>query len=152
MAKALEHFAAQRRNEQLAEELRRKTEELRELNADLQRRAASCSCGFMREHAALAHAAVILDHLPLGVLALNGDGVVLQMNREAADLLQVADGQLVGRRLAEALPQFAALDGFSASPSGSGTIESGEYRLNLRQFHPPADGEVELLVTIARAA
>ncbi|WP_129125356.1 response regulator [Geomonas oryzae] len=153
VAKALEHFATQRRNEQLAEELRRKTDELRELNADLARRAASCSCGFMQEHEALAHAAVILDHLPFGVLALNGDGVVLQMNREAADLLQVADGQLVGRRLAEALPQFADLsDGLSASTPGSGAIETGGYRLNLRQFHPPGDGAVELVVTIARAA
>lgn len=152
VAKALEHFAAQRRNEQLAEELRRKTDELRELNADLELRAASCSCGFMREHASLAHAALILDHLPLGVLALSGDGVVLQVNREAADLLQVADGQLVGRRLSEALPQFACLDdGLSARAPAPGAIEVAGYRLYLRQLHLPGNA-VELLITIARAA
>ncbi|WP_224984325.1 response regulator [Geomonas agri] len=149
VAKALEHFEMQRRNEQLAEELRRKNEELRELNADLRLRARACSCGFMQEYGSLLHAAVALDYLPLGVLTLDGDGTVLQMNREAAHLLQVGCHELVGKRLAEALPpQLAQLAAeFGRLPPGGGTLQAGGAQLKLEAV-PLNQEEGELLITI----
>lgn len=155
VAKALDHFAAQRRNEQLAEELRRKNQELSELNADLKQRSLTCECGFMQEHRSLVHAALVLDHLPLGVLTLDGGGIVLQMNREAALLLQVGERELVGKSLAEALPPgLAHLAGELCAPgSGCRTLQAGEERLRLQALPLPLpQGVGELVITIARAA
>jgi two-component system NtrC family sensor kinase len=154
VAKALEHFATQRRNEQLAEELRRKNEELSLLNADLKERASSCECGLMQEHRSQVHASLILDQIPLGVLTLDGGGCVLQMNREAAQLLQVEGQGLLGKRLAEALPpQFAHLAQELLVPvSGSRTVEAAGTRLRLQALSLPHLGMEGLLLTIARAA
>ncbi|MBU5635245.1 response regulator [Geomonas sp. Red69] len=153
VAKALEHFEIQRRNEQLAEELRRKNQELCELNADLQQRAVSCSCGFMQKHGSLLHAAVALDHLPLGVLTLDGGGTVLQMNREAAHLLQVGCHELVGKRLAQALPpQFAQLAEQARLPGpGCRSVQAGGTQLKLEVRSLDQDAG-ELLITIAPGA
>ncbi|QWV92983.1 response regulator [Geomonas oryzisoli] len=153
VAKALEHFEIQRRNEQLAEELRRKNQELSQLNTDLQLRAKACSCGFMQEYGSLLHAAVALDYLPLGVLTIDAGGTVLQMNREAAHLLQVGCHELVGKRLAEALlPQFTELAAAVARPApGSRTLQAGGTQLRLEAV-PLNQEEGELLITIAREA
>ena len=152
VTKALEHFAAQRRNEQLAEELRRKTLELSELNEDLKQRSLSCECGFMQQHRLLAHAALILDHLPLGVLTLDGAGCVLQMNREAALLLRVEEHELLGRKLAEALPpEFAPLaEALSPPAPGCRTMEAQGVQLKLQELPLPQEGDGEFLITMAR--
>ena len=154
VTKALEHFATQRRNDQLAEELRRKNEELSQLNADLKQRAVSCEGGFMQEHRSLVHAALILELLPLGVLTLDGGGTVLQMNREAAQLLQVEDQEPVGKRLAEALPpQLAHLAGELQLPApGCRTLQAAGTRLRLQALSLPQQTGGELLITIARGA
>lgn len=154
VTKALEHFAIQRRNEQLAEELRRKNQELSQLNADLKQRAVSCECGLTQEHRSLVHAALILEHLPLGVLTLDGGGTVLQMNREAAQLLQVEDQEPVGKMLAEALPpQLAHLAGELALPaSGCRTLQAAGTQLRLQALPLPQQTGGELLITIARGA
>lgn len=152
VAKALDHFEIQRRNEQLTRELQQKNQELRELNADLQQQARACSCGFMQKHGSLLHAAVALDHLPLGVLTLDGAGTVLQMNREAAHLLQVGCRELVGKRLVEALPpQLAQLAADVARLAPGRRTQAGGAQLELEAF-PLNQGEGEVLITIARGA
>jgi len=104
VAKALEHFASQRRNLQLTEELRLRNEELQELNDNLERLVEKRTRELVLQNRALLHARNVLDHLPFGVLGLGSDGVVVQVNREAALLLNLKAEELLGERGAEALP------------------------------------------------
>ena len=112
VAKALEHFATQRRNVQLAEELRLRNQELKELNADLERLVTARTSEVMLQHQALCQARNVLEHLPIGVLGLTTEGVVAQMNREAALLLGLGHDDILGERMCNVLPpEICALAG-----------------------------------------
>jgi two-component system NtrC family sensor kinase len=104
VAKALEHFASHRRNVQLAEELSLRNEELRELNVNLERLVSTRTSELVLQNRALLHARYVLDHLPIGVLGLTTDGVVVQINREAALLLNLVPDEILGERMCDALP------------------------------------------------
>jgi FixJ family two-component response regulator len=102
VAKAVETFAMQRRNEQLAEELRLKEQELVRLNADLKRLENERQEELGREGCRLDRP-VYRDGVPLGVMSLSRQDVVLQINAEGARLLGVEGAELVGKRVALAL-------------------------------------------------
>ena len=104
VAKALETFAIHRRNEQLAEELRQKNEELSRLNANLERLVNERTSELLLQNRALMHARNVLHHLPVGVFGLATDGTVLQMNPEAALMLGVKPGEVLGQSMLDALP------------------------------------------------
>ena len=104
VAKALEHFATHRRNVQLARELHLRNEELRELNANLERLVETRTSQLMLQNRALLHARNVLDHLPFGVLGLSADGIVVQVNREAALQLGLAPELMPGQPMCEVLP------------------------------------------------
>ena len=153
VAKALETFSIQRKNEQLAEELQRKNEELSELNANLEQLAHQCSCDFRQQHRALLRANRTLENLPFGVLGLDADGVLLQINREAALLLQVNERDGLGKRLSEALPeQLRILAGeLSDRAGGCRHIEANGVKLQLQTaFTLAEEGQEEMIVTLVR--
>jgi FixJ family two-component response regulator len=104
VAKALETFAIQRKNLQLAEELRLKNEELSELNTSLEQKISERTCELLLQNRALLHATNVLNHLPVGVVGLSREGVVLQLNREAALLLGIPPDRVLGKEMAELLP------------------------------------------------
>lgn len=104
VAKALEHFQSHRRNLQLTQELHLRNEELRELNASLERLVTERTSELMRQNRALLHARNVLNYLPVGVLGLSHEGEVLQINREAATMLGLEGDLLVGRSMRETLP------------------------------------------------
>jgi response regulator RpfG family c-di-GMP phosphodiesterase len=97
VVQALESFLIKQKNEELAEELRVKNGELRDLNANLERLVYERTSQLSRQNEALLYATDVLNHLPVGVLALAEDGSVLQINREAAQLLGVAPHQVLGK-------------------------------------------------------
>lgn len=105
VAKALETFAIHRRNVQLAGELR-------EMNANLERLVSTRTSELILQNRALLQARNVLDHLPIGVLGLSTDGDVVQMNQEAALLLNLAPEEILGERMCDALPpEICALAG-----------------------------------------
>jgi two-component system NtrC family sensor kinase len=104
VSKALETFAVRRRNLQLAEELRLKNEELRALNAKLERRVEERTSELVLQNRALLHERTVLDRLPVGVLGFGTDGVVQQINREAATLLGLKAHEILGKSICDALP------------------------------------------------
>ncbi|HBA86756.1 MAG TPA: histidine kinase [Geobacter sp.] len=104
VAKALETFTIQHRNEQLAEELKLKTQELSELNANLERLASQCDCGSQPQHRDLIRAERLLELLPVGVIVLDPAGAVIRVNREAGRMLRVEGEAMVGKSWREALP------------------------------------------------
>jgi len=153
VAKALETFAIQRKNEQLAEELGRKNEELRELNANLERLAYQCHCDFTKQHSDLLQACRILDNLPVGVLGLDADGAVRQINREAALLLRVNEQDALGKKLPEALPaQLRILaEHLCGGADGPRLVEADGFRLQIRAVSLTGEGQDGVIVTISKA-
>jgi len=153
VAKALETFAIQRRNQQLAEELRRKNEELSELNEHLERLAYQCNTDFMAQHRALLHANTILENLPIGVVSLDADGVVLQINREAALMLRVNGEDLLGKKLREALPArlLPLAEELSGRAGGCRLIEADGARLQVQAVTLAQEGQDGVILTITKA-
>ena len=152
VAKALETFAIQRRNEQLAEELKRKNQELCELNSNLERLANQCNCDFLAQHRSLLHAAKILEQLPFGVLSLDDQGVLQQMNREAALLLRLDEKEALGKELPHSLPvPLAALAReLSGCGEASHTIEADGLRLQVQAFRWTEAGDAGVVLTLTK--
>lgn len=153
VVKALETFAIQRRNRQLAEELKRKNGELSELNAHLERMAAKCTCDFRAEQKSLLHAAKILEQLPFGVLSLDQEGVLRQMNREAALLLSVDREEALGQQLPRDLPlPLVPLAGeLPECDAPFRVVEADGVRIRVEASRWSEAGEAGVILTLTRS-
>ena len=109
VANALEFFAVRGRNAALVEDLRLKNFALSELNARLEQLVADRSSDLLLQRRALLHAENVLEHLPIGVIALDPDGVVRQINLVAVSLLRVESNLVVGKRLGEGVPSLTCV-------------------------------------------
>ena len=153
VANALETFALHRNNVRLAEELRRKNEELSALNASLEQQVSERTRELELQNRALMHSRNVLDHLPVGVVGIGTDGTVLQINREAASLLGLDAGQVLGQ------PMFAVLPRQLFSPAGTGggdscacrTFMANGLELQAKATTVVEQGQVGLVITIVRA-
>ena len=152
VAKALEHFDAHRRNLQLAEELHLRNEELRELNANLEGLVSMRTSELMLHNRALLHARNVLDHLPFGVLGLDTDGVLVQMNREAALLLNLAPDQILGERIRDALPlEICALaESTSETSCGYRTVALDGRELRIKVITMVEEGQAGIILTLMK--
>lgn len=104
IAKAIETFFLHRKNLELTEALRRKNEELSTLNDSLERLVAERTLELILQNRALQHTRNILQHLPVGVLALVPDGIVVQVNLEAAAILKSGCEEILGNKIETVLP------------------------------------------------
>jgi two-component system NtrC family sensor kinase len=86
---ALEHQRADRENRHLAAELRR-------LNAELERKVEERTGELVEKNRALGFARVVLELLPMPVLAVNASRVVVFANAKARELLAGEAGDMVG--------------------------------------------------------
>jgi len=154
VAKALEHFESRRRNLQLTRELHLRNEELRELNANLERLGGERTSELMLHNRALVHARNVLNHLPVGVLGLSCQGEVLQINREAALMLGVSADEVVGRSMGEALPpEICTLAGsISGCTCSCQPVTLNGSRLQIKGSTLDEKGQAGIILTIMRSA
>lgn len=148
VAKALETFAIQRRNRQLGEELQRKNEELSALNENLERMAmARASEPGATPEVTLFQAQRILEELPFGVLSVDENGVVRQMNRAAAHILRL-DPDLLG----QPVPAGVKTEVVDPVYPGFGrtVLEWEGARLEVRASPWPGAGEAGVVITLYR--
>jgi response regulator RpfG family c-di-GMP phosphodiesterase len=153
VAKALETFGIHRRNLQLAEELRLKNEELNGLNANLERLVGERTSELMLQNRALMHARSVLNHLPVGVLGLSTDGVVVQINREAALLLGVGADEVLGKSMRDALPyEIRTLAGVNSDSTCDclAAVVNGT-KLQIKGITVAEEGQAGIILTIMRA-
>ena len=152
VAKALEHFQSRRRNLQLAEELRLRNEELRELNASLERLVGERTSELMQQNRALIHARNVLNHLPVGVLGLSCRGEVLHINREAALMLGISADEAVGGAMGEVLPpEICALAGSITQCScGCQAVTVNDSSLQVKGSTLDEQGQAGIILTIMR--
>jgi FixJ family two-component response regulator len=154
VAKALEHFATNRNNVSLARELQLRNEELRELNANLEQLVSVRTSELLLQNRALLHARTILDHLPFGVLGLAADGIVVQLNREAALLLDLAPDRVLGAPMREVLaPEISALvSGSTGGRFDYRTLTVNGTRLQVKGISMAGEGEAGYILIIVRAS
>ena len=152
VAKALEHFAIHRRNLQLAEELRLRNEELRELNGSLEQLVNTRTSELLFQNRALLHARNVLDHLPIGVLGLTTDGLVVQMNREASRLLDLAPDRILGEPMSEVLPPeiCALIGGISGTSCGYQSVSLPGSVLRIKGIAMTEEGQAGSILTIMK--
>ena len=154
VANALETFDVRRRNVQLAEELHQKNEELRELNANLEQLVAERTSELRLQNRALLHARNVLKNLPVGVIGLGTDGVVQQVNREAAALLGIEGPEAVGRSAREAFPELfgTPLPVISGDSCSYQTVRIKGAELQVKGITVIEDGEAGIVLTLTRGA
>ena len=107
---AIERYFLNKRNQELTEELRQKNEELNLVNQNLERLVAEKTSKVMFQNKILLASQNILDALPIGVVGSDSNGLVVQCNHLAAELLGVAQEGLIGAERLLSLP--AAINGF----------------------------------------
>jgi len=154
VAKALETFVMRRRNVQLTDELRSKNEELKELNASLERLVQQRTAELHRQNRALLHARDVLDHLPVGVVGIGTDGTVQQLNREAARMLGVKSEDVLGKAVRQALPWFTSPPAAAASGDVCSWLPlqvNGE-KLLLKGITVLEEGAAGVILTLMRNA
>ncbi|MBI5140620.1 MAG: response regulator [Nitrospirae bacterium] len=101
---AIERYFLQKRNQQLTEELKVKNEELTLLNEGLENLVAERTEELRFQNRVLDRAWRVLESLPIGVVGLDADGMIVQCNMKAHELLGRDSGEMIGLERAAALP------------------------------------------------
>jgi two-component system nitrogen regulation sensor histidine kinase NtrY len=70
----------------------------------------------------------VLSGVTAGVIGVDGQGVITLVNRSALDLIGLEEEALIGKRLEEALPQFAAVVGKAPAQSRKPVQSQISYR------------------------
>lgn len=148
VAKAIEAFTIQRQNWQLAEELRLKNDELKELNGQLERLVEKRTAELVLQNRALVQARNVLENLPVGVLGIATDGTVVQVNREAAELLGIPPEHLLGETISHALPEeIRGLLTGSAPPGFRSALVNGR-EVQVKGVALVEEGKVGVVLTL----
>jgi two-component system NtrC family sensor kinase len=106
----------------------------------------------LQQNRALLHARNVLDHLPFGVLGLGTDGIVVQVNREAALLLGLAPELIVGEPMCTVLPpEICAWAGkISKDSCGYRTVTVQGAELLVKGITMTEEGEAGIIITIMK--
>jgi two-component system NtrC family sensor kinase len=104
IAKALELYFLVKANNVLNEELRQANGELFRIAAQLEEKVAERTEELLFQNKALRHSQVILNTLPMGVVGFDRQGVLVQRNRYAEEVLRVFRHSPLGAAAAEVLP------------------------------------------------
>jgi response regulator RpfG family c-di-GMP phosphodiesterase len=112
---AFEHFELEDENRRLAEQLRLANLELVTLNQNLERRVQEKTHEVMINLQALKIAQEVLEHLPVGVVGIDSEGMLVVSNSCAQRMLEQCGTSPVGS-LAESVLPRAAMDALRAFP------------------------------------
>jgi two-component system NtrC family sensor kinase len=101
---AIERYFLQKRNRQLSDELKIKNDELTRLNEGLEELVTERTEELCFQNKVLDRAWRILESLPIGVVGLDSDGMIVQCNMKAHELLGRDSGEMIGLERSAALP------------------------------------------------
>lgn len=144
---SLERYYLNKRNLELTAELREKNEELNRVNSNLEKTISENTAEILLQNRILRQAQTILHNLPAGVVAVNGDGIIIQCNAEAERLMGCGEIECPGTRLTAVIP--LGLDDLAAGAGDGATrvmaINGTAVRMKCGQLEG-ADGTVTVLV------
>lgn len=104
IAKAVERYFLVQANNELNEELRQANDELSRIAVQLEEKVAERTEELLFQNKVLRHGQVILNTLPMGVVGFDREGVLVQRNRCAEEVLRNFRPSLLGAPAAEVLP------------------------------------------------
>ncbi|MBU4408526.1 MAG: response regulator [Proteobacteria bacterium] len=104
IAKAVERYFLVQANNQLNEELRQANDELSRIAVQLEEKVAERTEELLFQNKVLRHSQVILNTLPMGVVGFDREGMLVQRNRFAEEVLRKFRHSLLGAPAAEVLP------------------------------------------------
>ncbi len=151
VANALERYDLGQKNRELAEELRRKNEELTALNRDLERRVVERTEALTTQNRLLTESLGILDNLPMAVVGMDPRGTVFQCNRKGMVCFGSRIGPVIGANRRDVLTEAQNLlvdeviEKSRASGNGSASAGDGKHRAVLER-NPYAPDCVILIV------
>jgi len=105
ISNALERYFLQKKNIQLAEELKKRNSELEALNNSLERLVRERTADLQFQNSVLERAQNILDSLPVGVIGIDSDGLIVQANRRAMGIISRDGLGLIGMESEMVLPE-----------------------------------------------
>jgi two-component system, NtrC family, sensor kinase len=106
IANAVERYTLYTDNIRLTEELKRANEELKAMNGNLSLLVEERTTELMFQNAVLQRAHHILDSLPVGVVGIDHDGLIVQMNQKASQALSRENCALLGMHYQEVFPEL----------------------------------------------
>jgi len=89
---ALDHYFAQMKNKQLTKELEEKNRQLQHINEHLEHLIEERTADLRMRNRILMAAQNILDSLPVGVIGIDPDGLIVQCNSKAVEILALDEG------------------------------------------------------------
>ncbi len=104
IANALERYFLHKRNKELTYELKKKNEELQEINRNLEKLVEERTAEIMFKSKAMERAQNILDSLPVAVVGIDPEGIIVQANKRCAELLRL-NVEPIGLNRKDTLPQ-----------------------------------------------
>ncbi|MRR58749.1 MAG: response regulator [Deltaproteobacteria bacterium] len=146
---ALERYYLNKRNRELTEQLREKNDELNKVNSNLEKIISENTAEIMLQNRILLQAQTILHNLPIGVVAVNSDGILIQCNVEAERIMSCGDIECPGTPLRSILT--LELNGIRESGGSADgvvpgfTLNGSAVRMKSRMLEG-ADGTFTVLV------
>lgn len=122
IANAIERYRLYAENLQLTAGLKKANEELRALNENLEALIDERTSELILQNAILRRSQEILDDLPIGVVGIDTEGFIVQMNKTAHNILTHGCESMLGRDRNDAFPK--AMNDFANEvlQHGSGTM------------------------------
>jgi len=102
---ALERYNLNKKNQELAEALKAKNEELEKLNDELERMVTEKTSKVLLQKEVIMRVQDITNAIPVGIIGIDPDGIIVQCNTEAEKLLCKGFPDLLGNRYCEKLPE-----------------------------------------------
>ena len=151
VANAIERYDLGRKNLELAEELRRKNDELTALNRDLERRVVERTEALTTQNQLLTESLGILDNLPMAVVGMDPQGTVFQCNRKGMVCFDSRIGPVIGANRRDVLTEVQnrlvdeVLEKSRLTPNGSASVGEGNHQVVIER-NPYATDCVILIV------
>ncbi len=133
IAKAAEVYFLRRENSALNEMLQRSNEELTILNENLEKAVFARTQEIIFQNKVLAKSQFILDSLPVGVIGIDGQGMIVQHNQKAVELCCPQKAPLIGLDAKDKLPAElnAVLDNLASQSSTRTQLAAGQKNLEV---------------------
>lgn len=151
LSNALERYFLHKKNAQLADELKKRNDELREINQNLERLIEERTSELRFQNRVLTHSQNILNSLPVGVLGIESDGLIVQCNREGTRLLTGDGTSVIGRYATELIPERLApfIERVRERGAFSEAFAVRDVRLNVRGvFMEYPDGQCGMVLIL----
>ena len=109
ISKAIEYYGLERKNQELTRKLQASNAELQMHNEALEKLVVDRTAELVFENQVLRQGRQILDYLPVGVVAIDDSGFVVQGNRRFCDMVSPELGNVMGQDIGQLLSDEIAL-------------------------------------------